>query len=322
MSDDTPDKRDVTNGRSPSEELQITSEGLSRSAVVACWAFSMILIGAGITATFTVEGGAAAASMILLGTLLLILALMQRIPLRIEVGGAKFDASYPLSQAFNAGREAGVAGAIAEVEEASEVGQPAEEALQRLRGIYLLDTDALMHVAGSDWVTPELVTRLSHDPGPPSAARSDGKPGARGYPSPVACKAAGVTFRQLDYWARTGLITPSVRLESTDTFRWLFSEFDIVQLRMVRRLLDAGVSLRQIRVAIKRIRETGEQVASRITLLSDGVSVYEATTRDEVLDLMSSGRGVFGISVAGVTREVEAALVEPPAVDEPPPGLD
>ncbi len=322
MTDDTPDERDVANGRSPSEEPQITSEGLSRPAVVACWAFSMILIGAGITATFTVDGGAAAASMILLGTLLLILALMQRIPLRIEVGGAKFDASYPLSQVFNAGREAGVAGAIAEVEEATEVGQPAEEALQRLRGRYVLDPNALMHLAGSDWVTPEFVTRLSRDPGPPSAAGSGGKPGARGYAAPVACKAAGVTFRQLDYWARTGLITPSVRLESTHTSRWLFSEFDIVQLSMVRRLLDAGVSLQQIRTAIQRIRDTDEEVASRITLLSDGVSVYEATTRDEVLDLMSSGRGVFGISVAGVTSEVEAALEELSAVDEPLPGLD
>jgi hypothetical protein len=74
------------------------------------------------------------------------------------------------------------------VEEATEVGQPAEEALQRLRGRYVLDTNALMHVAGSDWVTPELVTRLSRDPRPPSAAGSDGKPGARGYAAPVACK--------------------------------------------------------------------------------------------------------------------------------------
>jgi hypothetical protein len=86
---------------------------------------------------------------------------------------------------------AGRAEAIAEVQAATEVGQPTEEALQRLRGRYVLDPNALMHVAGSDWVTPELVTRLSRDPRPPSAAGSDGKPGARGYAAPVCVHGAG-----------------------------------------------------------------------------------------------------------------------------------
>ena len=72
-----------------------------------------------------------------------------------------------------------------------------------------------------------------------------------GYRGPTACKAAGITYRQLDYWARTGLVEPSVRGATGSGTQRLYGFRDILVLKVVKRLLDTGVSLQQIRVAIQ-----------------------------------------------------------------------
>ena len=72
-----------------------------------------------------------------------------------------------------------------------------------------------------------------------------------GYRGPTACKAAGITYRQLDYWARTGLVEPSVRGATGSGTQRLYSFRDILVLKVVKRLLDTGVSLQQIRVAVE-----------------------------------------------------------------------
>jgi DNA-binding transcriptional MerR regulator len=79
---------------------------------------------------------------------------------------------------------------------------------------------------------------------------------------------------------------------------------------MIQRLLDAGISIQQIRTVAKRLRSTPTQEWQSVTLMSDGASVYEATTREQVLELLESGRGVFGISLRGVINEVDVALNE------------
>lgn len=79
-------------------------------------------------------------------------------------------------------------------------------------------------------------------------------------------------------------------------------------LKVVKRLLDTGVSLQQIRVAISHLRERGVEDLAQITLMSDGASVYECTSADEVIDLVQGGQGVFGIAVGRVWREVEGEL--------------
>ena len=79
-------------------------------------------------------------------------------------------------------------------------------------------------------------------------------------------------------------------------------------LKVVKRLLDTGVSLQQIRQAISHLRERGVEDLARITLMSDGASVYECTSADEVIDLLQGGQGVFGIAVGRVWREVEGSL--------------
>lgn len=134
-----------------------------------------------------------------------------------------------------------------------------------------------------------------------------------GYRGPTACAAAGITYRQLDYWARTGLVEPSVRSASGSGTQRLYGFRDILVLKVVKRLLDTGVSLHQIRTAVQHLRDRGVEDLAGITLMSDGASVYECTSADEVVDLVQGGQGVFGIAVGRVWREVEGTLAELPA---------
>lgn len=134
-----------------------------------------------------------------------------------------------------------------------------------------------------------------------------------GYRGPVACKAAGITYRQLDYWARTGLLEPSIRSAKGSGSQRLYSFKDILVLKVVKRLLDAGVSLQQVRTAVKQLQDRGVDDLASITLMSDGASVYECTSTDEVIDLLAGGQGVFGIAVGKVWREVEGSLSELPS---------
>ncbi|PZF85202.1 MerR family transcriptional regulator [Jiangella anatolica] len=134
-----------------------------------------------------------------------------------------------------------------------------------------------------------------------------------GYRGPTACSAAGITYRQLDYWARTGLVEPSIRSAAGSGSQRLYSFRDILVLKIVKRLLDTGVSLQQIRQAVQHLRDRGVEDLAGITLMSDGASVYECTSADEVVDLVQGGQGVFGIAVGRVWREIEATLVQLPA---------
>jgi DNA-binding transcriptional MerR regulator len=134
-----------------------------------------------------------------------------------------------------------------------------------------------------------------------------------GYRGPTACAAAGITYRQLDYWARTGLVEPSVRPAAGSGSQRLYGFRDILVLRVVKRLLDTGISLQQIRSAVTYLREHGANDLAQITLMSDGASVYACTSPDEVVDLLQGGQGVFGIALGRVWREVEGSLADLPA---------
>lgn len=134
-----------------------------------------------------------------------------------------------------------------------------------------------------------------------------------GYRGQVACNAAGISYRQLDYWARTGLVVPTIRPAAGSGSQRLYSFRDIITLKVVKRLLDTGVSLHNIRVAVNHLRERGDADLATITLISDGASVYECTSDDEVIDLVRNGQGVFGIAVGKVWSEMEGALAIFPA---------
>lgn len=134
-----------------------------------------------------------------------------------------------------------------------------------------------------------------------------------GYRGPAACAAAGITYRQLDYWARTQLVEPSVA--PAKGVPPLYSVRDVLILKVVKRLLDTGIALQQIRTAVHHLRRRGTSDLAQITLMSDGVSVYECTSPDEVVDLIQRGLGVFGIALGKVWREVESSLDGVPTED-------
>lgn len=129
-----------------------------------------------------------------------------------------------------------------------------------------------------------------------------------GYRGATACVAAGISYRQLDYWARTGLVEPSVRGAAGSGSQRLYGFRDILVLKIVKRLLDTGVSLQNIRTAVEHLRGTGISDLERITLMSDGASIYECTSADDIVDLLQGGQGVFGIAIGKVWTEVEGSL--------------
>ena len=137
-----------------------------------------------------------------------------------------------------------------------------------------------------------------------------------GYRGATACSAAGISYRQLDYWARTGLLEPSVRTASGSGTARLYGFRDILVLKIVKRLLDAGVSLQNIRTAVNHLRSRGVTELESITLMSDGASIYECASADDVIDLLAGGQGVFGIAIGSVWREVEGTLAELPSESE------
>ena len=134
-----------------------------------------------------------------------------------------------------------------------------------------------------------------------------------GYRGAVAARAAGITYRQLDYWARTELVEPTVRGASGSGSQRLYGFRDILVLKLVKRLLDTGISLQQIRTAVEQLRASGIRDLAGTTLMSDGASVYLCTSNDEVIDLLQGGQGVFGIAIGGVWREIEGTLAELPS---------
>lgn len=134
-----------------------------------------------------------------------------------------------------------------------------------------------------------------------------------GYRVPSACQIAGITYRQLDYWARTSLVVPSIRSAAGSGSQRLYSFKDILVLKIVKRLLDTGISLQNIRVAVDHLRKRGVEDLARITLFSDGTTVYECTSAEEVVDLLQGGQGVFGIAVSGAMRELTGTIADFPA---------
>jgi DNA-binding transcriptional MerR regulator len=171
----------------------------------------------------------------------------------------------------------------------------------------------------SEGLTPQAVPSTSMLGDPQGVLFDDATlrplPANIGYRGPVACAAAGITYRQLDYWARTGLVVPSVRGASGSGTQRLYGFRDILVLRIVKRLIDTGVSLPNIRAAVDHLTDRTGADLSSLTIMSDGASIYECRSADEVVDLVRGGQGVFGIAVGSVWREVEGTLATLPGED-------
>ncbi len=131
-----------------------------------------------------------------------------------------------------------------------------------------------------------------------------------GFRGPTVCRTVGISYRQLDYWARTGLVVPSVRPAGGSGTQRLYSFADVVHLKIIKNLLDTGISLQQIRKAIDFLRHDLKQPLRDVTLVSDGTTVYAARSKDEVVDLLAGGQGVFGIAVGAIYEQLQGTIAE------------
>ncbi|WP_420613302.1 MerR family transcriptional regulator [Candidatus Spongiisocius sp.] len=139
--------------------------------------------------------------------------------------------------------------------------------------------------------------------------------GMQGYRAPHVCKLVGITYRQLDYWARTDLLQPSLRAAEGSGTQRLYSFSDLVQLRMIKGLLDAGLHLNRIRQAVDWLREQEiDQPLSEANLVSDGSTILASFdregTQEYLMDALRRGQGVFAIAVGQIQRDLEGELLD------------
>ena len=132
-----------------------------------------------------------------------------------------------------------------------------------------------------------------------------------GFRGPQVCKLVGITYRQLDYWARTDLIRPSVADAKGSGTQRRYAYTDLVELKVIKSLLDAGVSLRSARTAIEYLRTNlGEDIATA-SLVLNGTGSVLARTDGEIVDLVRKGQGVLNIvPLGGMVDELDAAILE------------
>ncbi len=118
----------------------------------------------------------------------------------------------------------------------------------------------------------------------------------------------GISYRQLDYWARTDLLKPSISEARGSGTQRRYSYRDLLELKVIKQLLDAGVSLQSARRAITCLRESGEDPASANLVLNGTTSVL-VHTGEEIIDLLKGGQGVLNIvPMAGLVQELDAAI--------------
>ncbi|MDR2748481.1 MAG: MerR family transcriptional regulator [Bifidobacteriaceae bacterium] len=144
---------------------------------------------------------------------------------------------------------------------------------------------------------------------PPSEAETSG------YKGPQVCAAVGITFRQLDYWTTTGLVTPSIRVSRGSGVHRLYSFKDVVFIRLIAKITnDLGISLQKVRTAIDKMRTEFENLKDA-TIVSDGTTVYACRSKEEVYDILRDGQGVFSITLDGIFQDVENSLLNVQKVD-------
>jgi len=131
----------------------------------------------------------------------------------------------------------------------------------------------------------------------------------QGYRVPDVCKIVGISYRQLDYWTRTGLVRPSVRDARGSGTQRLYSFQDLALLRIIKKLLDTGVSLQQVRKAIGTLRSLKEPEVGT-TIVSDGTRIYAVESPEAVVDLLAKGQGVFALAVDKVWTDLEGTIAK------------
>jgi DNA-binding transcriptional MerR regulator len=115
-----------------------------------------------------------------------------------------------------------------------------------------------------------------------------------GYRGPQVCKIVGITYRQLDYWARTELVRPSVMDANGSGTQRLYSYRDLVELKVIKQMLDAGISLQSARKAVESLRAFDQDLAS-VRIVIQGPTIVLAQSDEQVMDLLRGGQGVLSV---------------------------
>jgi DNA-binding transcriptional MerR regulator len=130
-----------------------------------------------------------------------------------------------------------------------------------------------------------------------------------GFSGPTVCRLTGVTYRQLDYWARTNLVTPSITPATGSGSKRAYSYSDVLEIKVIKSLLNSGLSLNRTRQAVECLRSAlGADLASSSLVMSDSGSVL-AKSDGDLVDLLRGGQGVFNIvPLAGVVAELTTMI--------------
>jgi DNA-binding transcriptional MerR regulator len=162
---------------------------------------------------------------------------------------------------------------------------------------------------GLNWSTsmatePDLFAAAEADSTSPPSPADEGFSGRR------AAELVGISYRQLDYWARTDLVRPSLADATGSGSRRRYSYRDLLELKVIKMLLDAGMRLENVRQVFSYLRdELGEDIASA-QLVIDGSHPVLVRDDSELIDLLRQGQGVLQlVPLAGVVREMDATIL-------------
>jgi DNA-binding transcriptional MerR regulator len=131
----------------------------------------------------------------------------------------------------------------------------------------------------------------------------------QGYRVPEVTKIVGISYRQLDYWARTGLVRPSIKDAQGSGSQRLYSFQDLATLKLIKRMLDSGVSLQRIREAMGTLKTLKEPPLGT-TLVSDGSRIYAVESPEAVVDLVRGGQAVFAIAVDRLWTDLQGTIAK------------
>ena len=141
---------------------------------------------------------------------------------------------------------------------------------------------------------------------------------ATDFSSPQTVEIVGITYRQLDYWTRTGLVVPTAQEAVGSGSRRRYTYNDLLELKLIKRLLDEGIALQRVRQVFDYLRdELGENVASADLVINGNQSLL-VRTDEQILDALRQGQGALYLRMEGLIEEVDAAVQELPIEEAQP----
>jgi DNA-binding transcriptional MerR regulator/predicted RNase H-like HicB family nuclease len=135
--------------------------------------------------------------------------------------------------------------------------------------------------------------------------------GERGFGVSAVLGLTGISYRNLDYWATTGLVRSSIRPAAGKGTRRVYAFEDLVALRLVKQLRDAGIPLQAIRRAVRYLQEHAGRPLTTLALVADGKRILALTDDPrKLIDATSEGQVVIAVDVAPIRRRLEAGVAE------------